>query len=122
MFVPDPGVFDREALARLRELDPRGENRLLERLFHAFQASLDKLIPQMVDAQATGDLATIRLSAHTLKSSSASVGALRLSAACAELESAIRAGLPGPFDRQVETVRDEAARVQDSLKELLRTD
>lgn len=122
MFVPDPSVFDGEALARLRELDPKGENRLLERLFRTFQSSLDKLIPQMVDAHKAGDLATMRLTAHTLKSSSASVGAARLSASCAELEAAIRAGGPGPFDRLVEAVRQEAARVHQSLEGLLGSD
>ncbi|UZD55775.1 Hpt domain-containing protein [Caldimonas aquatica] len=122
MFVPDPSVFDGEALARLRELDPKGESRLLERLFRTFQSSLDKLIPQMLNAHKAGDLATMRLTAHTLKSSSASVGAARLSASCAELEAAIRAGGPGPFDRLVEAVRQEAARVHQSLEGLLGSD
>jgi HPt (histidine-containing phosphotransfer) domain-containing protein len=44
----------------------------------------------------------VRHAVHTLKSSSASIGALRLSCLCAEIEAAVRqealAGLPGLLD------------------------
>ena len=52
---------------RLRDLDPKGENQLLDRLFRTFEASLQRLIPQMVEAHEVRDVATIRLTAHTLK-------------------------------------------------------
>ena len=42
-------------------------------------------------ARHTGDRNAIRLVAHTLKSSSASIGALTLSRLCAQLEGDIRA-------------------------------
>ena len=81
--------LDDAALSRLAELDPTGENHLLERVLKAFQTSAARLMPQLDVAHRAGDRDTVRLVAHTLKSSSASIGALALSQCCAKLESAI---------------------------------
>ncbi len=99
-FAPDTGAaggqgssastLDPAALARLAELDPSGANRLLERVLQAFQASVVRLRPQLAAGRAADDRAAIRLVTHTLKSSSASIGAMRLSNLCAEIETAIR--------------------------------
>jgi HPt (histidine-containing phosphotransfer) domain-containing protein len=88
--APPAQVLDQAALARLAELDPSGANRLLERVLQAFQTSVARLRPQLIAGRADGDPAAIRLVTHTLKSSSASIGALRLSQLCAEIETAIR--------------------------------
>ena len=70
--LPSAGsVLDVEALQRLSDLDPTGANRLLERVFQAFEASALRLLPQMHDAQRAGDHAGVRHVVHTLKSSSA---------------------------------------------------
>ncbi len=82
--------LDPDALERLRALDPGGASRLVERVLGAYRASLQRLLPQMRDGRHAGDVAAVRHAAHTLKSSSASVGALRLSKMCAELEGALR--------------------------------
>jgi len=83
-------VLDPAALARLTELDPKGENQLLERVLKAFQTSVARLRPQADAARLSGDHASLRLVAHTLKSSSASIGALHLSQLCAQIETTIR--------------------------------
>lgn len=85
-----PGL-DADALARLTELDPKGENQLLERVLRAYQTSAARLMPQLETARLSNDRATVRLVAHTLKSSSASIGALELSQVCAQVEALIRA-------------------------------
>ena len=85
------GVLDADALARLTELDPTGENRLVDRVLRAFQSSAARLKPQLDAARQSGDRNAIRLVVHTLKSSSASIGALALSHVCAQIETAIRA-------------------------------
>jgi HPt (histidine-containing phosphotransfer) domain-containing protein len=99
--VPPP-VLDEEALQRLRELDPKGQNRLLERVLRAFESSLLRLAPQLREARERGDMPAIRHVAHTMKSSSASIGAMRLSRLCAEIEAAVRqeaaVGLPALLD------------------------
>jgi HPt (histidine-containing phosphotransfer) domain-containing protein len=84
-------VLDASALQRLAELDPGGTNRLLERVLSAFQTSVARLRPQADAARRAGHRDGLRLVAHTLKSSSASIGALQLSQLCARIEAIVRA-------------------------------
>jgi CheY-like chemotaxis protein/HPt (histidine-containing phosphotransfer) domain-containing protein len=119
-----PPGLDAVALARLSELDPKGENRLLERVLRAFQVSVARLRPQLETAQRSGDRASIRLVAHTLKSSSASIGALQLSQLCAQIEAQIRLDsaddLGGPL-RALSDALDAALQAIDTvLKERVR--
>jgi len=97
-------VLDPVALARLMELDPKGENHLLERVLKAFQVSVARLRPQAVTARANKDLAGLRLVAHTLKSSSASIGAMHLSQVCAQIEATIRGGDVDDIEAQIDTL------------------
>jgi HPt (histidine-containing phosphotransfer) domain-containing protein len=95
-------VLDADALRRLRELDPGGRSRLLDRVLRAFESSATRLGEQFREARRHDDMAGIRHVVHTLKSSSASIGALELARICAEIETSIRtdslAGLPGRLD------------------------
>ena len=95
-------VLDETALQRLRDLDPAGKNHLLERVLRAFESSVARLGAQLVDARQRNDMQSVRHAVHTLKSSSASIGAMRLSRLCAEIEAAVRqeavAGLPALLD------------------------
>jgi two-component system, sensor histidine kinase and response regulator len=115
----DIATLDAAALAGLRELDPHGLNRLLERVVRAFQNSLDRLMPQLLDSQAKRDAAGLRHVAHTLKSSSASIGALRLSTLCGELENAVRGGAADGLDARIDELRAEVECVRPALEQLL---
>jgi len=89
--APTPPCLDPEALARLRELDPGDHNKLIERVVAAYMKSLERLLPEL--AQARGerlDLAVVKHVSHTLKSSSASLGALQLAERCARIETLAR--------------------------------
>lgn len=113
--------LDEASLARLRELDPSGAGRLLERVFQAFETSVLRLMPSLQDAWAGSDLAGVRHVAHTLKSSSASIGALRLAQLCAEIEHMIRQGdaetrVLSPL---IDQMQDEAAVVLRALAQRL---
>lgn len=83
-------ALDEASLRRLHELDPQGTNRVVERVLRAFEASLCRLLPQSQQALQHGDHEALRHVVHTLKSSSASVGALRLSQYCGEIENQLR--------------------------------
>lgn len=86
-------VLDAIALARLRELDPDGRQGVVERVMRAFQGALQRMLAQLVAEAARGDdadLALVTGLAHTLKSSSASVGAMELARTCAEVERRLR--------------------------------
>lgn len=98
----DARRLDDAALQRLRDLDPTGKNHLLERVMAAFESSALRMSAQLVEARKADDVESIRLVAHTLKSSAASIGALELSRLCAEIEAQLRsaelAGLTGRLD------------------------
>lgn len=104
-------VLDEQALERLRELDPQGTNGLIKRVLKAFEGSLQRLLVQLQDARRQGDHAAIRHVAHTLKSSSASVGALELSRLCAEIERRIRQDETQDLDTPLDGMIAESGRV-----------
>jgi len=114
-----PAVLDETALARLRELDPRGENHLLERVLKAFDASVARLLPQLLQARAAADQAAVRHVAHTLKSSSASIGAVALSQMCAGIEASARAGTLDLIGPDIDDMCREIDFVLQALKQLL---
>ena len=115
------GVLDAEALDRLRELDPSGQNQLLGRVLRTFLSSLDRLLPQLTDARRSDDFNGIRHVAHTLKSSSASIGALALSQLCAATERAARQEQADVMPSLLTDMDAEIERVREALKEMLDT-
>lgn len=98
--APEPGavIFDPVALERLRELDPDGRHGVLQRVLTAFETSLTRMLVQLAAENEGGDASVVAGIAHTLKSSSASVGATVLSQACAEVERRLRTGEPGSLE------------------------
>ncbi len=113
-------VLDPAALARLTELDPNGENRLLARVLQAFQTSVARLRPQADTARLSGDQAGLRLVAHTLKSSSASIGAMQLSQLCAQIETTIRTANGADLDTQLDALGAELDAVLAAIEQLLK--
>lgn len=110
------GGLDPKAIERLKELDPAGTNRLVERVLGAFRQSLERTVPKIRGDRHGADADAVRLVAHTLKSSAASVGALRLSRLCGELEAALRHGAPiATLNPQLDEVAQEVQRVLDVL-------
>jgi signal transduction histidine kinase/DNA-binding response OmpR family regulator len=112
-------VLDAEALGRLRELDPRGENQLLARVLKAFETSAARLVPQVEQSMRVSDHAGVRHVAHTLKSSSASIGAMKLSQLCADIETRIRTEKLDHLEPRVEAMCAEVQIVLKALKRLL---
>ena len=66
------------------------------------------------------DSAAIGNLAHTLKSSSASVGALALSALCAEIERSVRAGETASLAPMVENLLSEGEAALGAVRAMLR--
>jgi HPt (histidine-containing phosphotransfer) domain-containing protein len=104
-------VLDPQALDRLRELDPSGRNNLLQRVLEAFTASVAKLSPQLAQARRDMDLKGIRHVAHTLKSSSASIGAVRLAPLCAEVETMVRESRCDDIEQRLDALAMEIENV-----------
>lgn len=85
-------VIDEKALAAIRALQRPGKPDLLARVVGLFESESPKLLQAMQDGLESGDCEMIRNAAHTLKSSSAYVGARDLSDGCRELEKVARDG------------------------------
>jgi HPt (histidine-containing phosphotransfer) domain-containing protein len=92
---PAPQPLDAAALERLRSLDPDGRHDVLRRVLATYEAALARQLDQLraeAAAPSAAGHAALGTLAHTLKSSSASVGANALAAACAALELRLRQG------------------------------
>ncbi len=111
--------LDAVALQRLRDLDPSGGGRLVQRVLRAFDGSLQRLVPQLVAARASGDEAGIRHVAHTLKSSSTSVGALALAALCGEIEAVVRDQTGAPLPPLLDAFEAESRAVLRAVRPYL---
>ncbi len=97
-----PASLDAGALARLRELDPDGRHGVLPRVLGAFETSLQRMLAQLAAEREGGDSGVVATIAHTLKSSSASVGATELSRVCADVERRLREAQPGHLGADIE--------------------
>jgi HPt (histidine-containing phosphotransfer) domain-containing protein len=88
----------------------------LEALIQDFLTATPQLVAEAERAAAKGDVASCGRAVHTLKSTSATFGALDLSAAVRDLESQVRQGrIPSP--RQWDQVEHLWADVEHELSE-----
>jgi HPt (histidine-containing phosphotransfer) domain-containing protein len=110
-------VLDAQALAKLHELDPGGKGGLVQRVLTTYTHSLARLLAQLHAARAGADPQALRHVAHTLKSSSASVGALQLSALCADIERRLREGQTDGLAAQLDAMSQEGERVLAALRD-----
>ncbi len=113
-------TLDAAALQRLHDLDPGGHGRLLERVLEAFESSSTRLAGQLAEARRSGDTAGVRLVVHTLKSSSASIGALSLARLCAEIEGSLRDGSHVELDSRLDAVDRGLQAVLQMVKPMLK--
>jgi histidine phosphotransfer protein HptB len=115
-----PVTLDAGAIARLRDLDPEGRLGVLPRVLTAFEASLGRMLSQLGAEGDAAQAASVASLAHTLKSSSASVGALRLSAACEDIERRTR-GSTGPAQHHdVQRLIAEGEAALEAVRAILR--
>lgn len=85
--ILDEGVID-----GLRALDEPGEDGLLAELVGLFLQDAPTHVREIVEGIESGDLEQVRRASHTLKSSSANMGAASLSSLACSIESSARAG------------------------------
>lgn len=116
---PERVELDATALARLRELDPDGRHGVLRRVLLAFETSLSRMLEQLAAAREGGDPGVVASVAHTLKSSSASVGAMALSSTCAEVEHRLRTGQAGSLAGDIEQMCRDGESALATVKAML---
>ncbi len=113
--------FDPVALERLRELDPDGRHGVLPRVLTAFEISLSRLMVQLAAELEGGSISVVSHVAHTLKSSSASVGAVVLSQACADVERRLRSGEAGSLEADIQRILLAGEGALSTVRAMLRT-
>jgi hypothetical protein len=112
-------VLDAAAMAELRALDPDGKAQLVKRVLVTYQGSLARLVDQFAQARTDGAWDQVARVAHTLKSSSASIGALGLSAVCADIERLLRSGDSAGASPFLERFGVEVGRVELAVRRTL---
>ncbi len=81
-------LIDSHALKAIASLQRPGKPDLLNKIVELFKSESPKSIASLQQGLDLADLNIVRNAAHTLKSSSAYVGATRLSERCRDLETA----------------------------------
>jgi len=99
--MDDLPILDDGVLAALREQTGDDQDFMRE-LVEAYVAEATGYLEAMVGAVSSGDVAAIVRPAHTLKSSSATLGAMRLPAISRRIEEAGREGHGAGLDGDVE--------------------
>ncbi len=84
-------VFDPAALAEL-SLQHSGGEAIVAQVLGLFRQEGRRQLDTLREALLGGDIDTATRAAHTLKASAATLGAMRLSARCRDIEATLRAG------------------------------
>jgi signal transduction histidine kinase/CheY-like chemotaxis protein len=112
---PRESVLDPGRLDEIRALQGEAGDGLVARVVGAYFDSAPGLVEAVADALEKRDAGALADAAHTLKSSSASLGALRLSVLCQELEALGLAGSTDGASDLLGELRLEFARVRRAL-------
>jgi PAS domain S-box-containing protein len=118
---PRQASIDPNALQTLRSLQHLGKPDLLERVIRIYLEDSLRLLEELRDARNKGDAALMKRQAHSLKSSSANVGAMRLSQLCRELERLEPDQAAGRTQGILSQIETEYRQVRSELAQELRT-
>lgn len=114
--VETEDVLDQSVLASLRELQEEGEPDILEEVGGLFLKHAPDKISAIEKAAADRDAKGLQTAAHSLKSSSAYVGAMKLSAMSKELEMIGRSGALEGSAEKSKSLKAEFQRVKAALE------
>ncbi|HKE10327.1 MAG TPA: Hpt domain-containing protein, partial [Myxococcota bacterium] len=110
-----PSLLDRRALDAIRELSPDRGATILARVIDSYLVSAPDQLEALRRALVEKDAKTLQTQAHSLKSSSANVGARDLSELAREVEAFGRAGQTTEAAGLVERMAAAFLRVRDAL-------
>jgi histidine phosphotransfer protein HptB len=116
--VPDIPTIDPEAISSLRELNPGDNGEFLREIVSIYIEDTPKRLADLKACLASGDVTTFTRAAHTIKGSSANVGAQVLKAIAERLEALSRkeglggvSGMIAECDAEFERVKAELSRI-----------
>jgi HPt (histidine-containing phosphotransfer) domain-containing protein len=85
-------TLDHSAIEAVRQLDPDGQDRLLSRLIALYRDDSSQLLADIDNGLKVNDAEAVARAAHTLKSSSANLGATNVAAIARQIEHSARNG------------------------------
>ena len=116
---PDGEALDEQVLDSLAALPLASDKFLVNQVIQTYMNSSLDLMTRLGEAIDRGDAECIRTAAHSLKSSSANVGAVRLAELCAAMETSTRASDRASAVTLQRQIRNEYPRVIDALRKRL---
>src|SRR5579859_699783 len=94
--MPNPTIINPDAIAALRDLNPGDNDAFLKEIIGIYIEDTPKRFADLKKSLAAGETALFTRAAHTIKGSSANVGAIAVAASAERLEAKSRAtGLAG---------------------------
>jgi histidine phosphotransfer protein HptB len=116
--VPNPPTIDPDAIANLRELNPGDHGEFLREIVGIYIEDTPKRLADLRASLASGDVSSFTRAAHTIKGSSANVGAQVLKGIAERLEIASRKDGLGGVASQISDCEDEFERVKVELRRI----
>jgi HPt (histidine-containing phosphotransfer) domain-containing protein len=118
--MKDGDPIDAFVLESLRALQDEGDSDILIEICEIFFSDTPARISEMRSSLASGDNVVLQRAAHTLKSSSASLGAMKLSELSKELEMKVNSGSVEGAEAQIKKIDDEFLRVKSALTSFMK--
>ncbi len=113
-------VINIKAIDTIRGLQRTGKDDLLTKVVGVYFDKTPEIIDTMVESATASDLGAVAACAHSLKSSSAYLGADELSKTCALIEAAIKSDDQPEVERLVKGLHSEYERVSEALNALVK--
>jgi HPt (histidine-containing phosphotransfer) domain-containing protein len=107
--------LDDNALNAIRSLERQGAADMLNKVVELYFHRTPLLLRELRQAASRDDAAALRLAAHSLKSSSANLGASHLAELCRQLEASAKSGDLGRVPRQVAEIEAEYEKIRPAL-------
>lgn len=114
-----PDAIDESALESLSELPHADDRNLVDQVIQTYINTSMDLMTRLGEAIDRSDSECIRSAAHSLKSSSANVGAVKLAELCASMETSTRKSDRATAATLRQQIKDEYPRVIEALRDRL---
>ena len=118
--MAEPLVIDPQTIENLRQLNPGDHDEFLREIVGIYFEDTPRRIVELEQSMASGDQAKFTRAAHSVKGSSANVGAMAVRAVAEQLEQKSKQGL-GDVTELVAALKSELARAQAEFAKLLQS-
>lgn len=112
-------TLDPDALERLTQLDPGNGRSFMLRVLQTYSTALQRYLCTLESARMAGNIRLVGETAHTIKSSSAAIGAEHFAALCAQVERLAKAANPEAMGQPLTRLLEEAVRVERAVRAIL---